>query len=170
MKKTIFAIIAIMAGITFVSCEDEKEPIPPTFKGFTYSPKPVHAGDSLQVTSVYEKEGAYVYFVGHKGIFWTLTLDTLNEKGARSTWSKKYEPYSTVADGAPQIKLKIPNSAAKGKATIKLEAVYSNAVDAKATWSRSYKVQSGYEGSTFTQAVTSTLTSKASGDFTFNIE
>lgn len=174
MKKTIFAILAIAFCTIWTACEKtDYEVVPPTFKGFKYSPTTIHPGDSVRFTACYRNEGKNIYLVGHKGYKWTLSLDTLDANGDPSKtgrWSRQYTPYCSISDGEPTIKLEVPKTAMPGTtAQLNFVAEYSNAADGAPGTSLPNQTEEGYVGTFQPSTVTSVLYSRASGSMTFKI-
>lgn len=169
MKRLLYILTAAVLFCTgLVSCDDEKESYPPTFKGFLYSPKTVHAGDSVTIKACYASPGNLVYLVGNKGYTWTLTLDTLNEDGVPGQWSLTQKPYCSIGDGEPTWKCAIPKTANPGtQAKVTFLAEYSNAATGAAQWKQGCPTQEGYYGRFDDSYVTSPLYSRASGSLTF---
>lgn len=171
MKKILFGIIALMMGVIFTSCKDEKHnPLPPTFKGFTYSPNPARPGDTITISAIYADRGEYV---GSPKCTWKISLDTLNAKSntyERITYSKKVN--SSISDETLSVKYAIPTSARKGQtATCNFDVSFDNYVDATAIgFSRENPTQEGYVGTFSTSTIKSTLYSHCSGSMTFTIE
>lgn len=171
MKHTLYAILAMAICTLWTACEEDYEVIPPTFKGFLYSPTTVHAGDSVKFTACYANAGQQVYFVGHKGITWKLSVDTLDAGGDESKngrWQAEYKPYCSIGEGEPTIKLRIPTSAKPGStARLDFNASYSNACNGAPNVSLPNPTAEGYYGQFSNSVIQSALYSGVSGWMTF---
>lgn len=177
MKKTFFTIFTIAICALWSACSEsfDYEVIPPTFKGFTYSPTTIHAGDSVRFTAVYDNPGKNVYFSGHRGITWKLTVDTLDaegDPGKDGKWIMEGKPYATMENNEnPTYKFRIPTSAKPGsQARIDFRADLSNAADGTPGTSIPNHTAEGYYGQFQNSIVKSILYSTATGWMTFRID
>lgn len=166
MKKYIFILLTTFVAIALYSCEDEKNSIPPTFKGFTVSPNPAHPGDTVRVKLYYADKGEYIY--GPR-CAWNMKLDTLLEDGStRDTTMWNYVQASISADhlGTSFI---LPKTTNPGIKTCNVEISFNNSVDTKKVTVRDNVLQPGYEGKMGKSAVTSLLYSKFTGSVNVRI-
>ncbi len=169
-KKTIslLLLLPVLFVLTLVSCEDDKECVPPSFKGFLYEPSPAHPGDSVTITACMRDRGQHVY--GPK-YTWKVTLDTLDtETGVTGTWEYKLTQKASISDPDPQVKVPIPHTALEGTtATCTFSAVYNNSVDGVPGRGVACPTLEGYLGTFQPSVVTAVLYSEANGRLTFKI-
>lgn len=175
MKKTIYAILTMAICTIWSACNEKNdyEVLPPTFKGFTYTPTTPHPGDSVRFTAVYDNPGKNIYFSNHRGITWKLTVDTLDAQGDASKdgkWVKEVKPYCSVGESDPTYKFRIPTTAKPGStARLDFRADYSNAADGTPGTSIPNQTAQGYYGQFQNSIVQSILYSTATGWMTFRI-
>lgn len=175
MKKIIWAMTMMVICTVWTACEKEDyEVVPPTFKGFSYSPTTVHPGDSVRFTACYADPGKNIYLTGHKGYTWKLTVDTLDAGGdpdKTGQWTKEFKPYCSIGDGEPSYKLQIPALTKPGStARLDFTANYSNAADGKPGVSLPNITADGYYGKFSNSTINSILYSSASGWMTFRVD
>lgn len=168
--KYFYPIIIAILCVVSTSCDDDKEqPIPPTFKGFTYSPNPAKAGEKMKITAVIRDKGKNVYGPRYT---WTLTLDTVNADGATVKDAKiKKEWKGSISDGNPSVEFILPKSIcdpAYAKCTF--YADYQNNADAITFPEFENSTDEEYLGRFNPSRVASVLYSNVSGSFTFAIE
>ncbi len=171
MKKILFSLIALTIGFAFTSCEDEeRNPTPPTFKGFTYSPNPVHPGDTITISAIYANRGEFVY---KPRCTWKISLDTLDTK--TSTYESiqfSKQKTQSISDETLFVQYIIPKTAKVGQtARCSFDVAFDNAVDATAigaSWTN--PTENGYVGTFGSSTIQSTLYSHCSGNMTFKIE
>lgn len=166
MKKIAFTLILLLTCGIFVACDDfEKEPIPPTFKGFTYSPNPLHPGDTVTVTAVYARKGKYVY---KPRCTWKITLDTLDAVSntyVRATINQQRT--ASIGEENLSQKFVIPTSAKPNqKADCHFDVAFDNAVDASNVgFTLNNTTEEGYLGKFNPSVVNSVLYCHTSGSF-----
>ena len=151
-----------------VSCDDDKICIPPTFKGFLYSPNPAHVGDIVTITAYQQNRGENVYGPTYT---WEVSLDTIDGlTGIAAKCVYQSSVKASISDPDPSIKVAIPDNAVPGGVvSCKFKAVYNNAVDAVPGIQYESPTQEGYLGRFFPSAITATLFSEASGQLDFRL-
>lgn len=167
MKKYIYILLTVFVTAALFSCEEDKNTIPPTFKGFLVSPKPCHPGDTVRVKLYYADKGEYVY--GPR-CAWSLKIDTLMEDGlSNDTTYWKYISAS-IADEHLGASFILPKSTKPGNYTCNLEVSFNNSVDSKQAIVRENTVIAPYEGHLGKSIVSSLLYSKFSGSVNIRVE
>ncbi|MCD8303893.1 MAG: hypothetical protein LUC86_03570 [Prevotellaceae bacterium] len=168
MRKTLLILCgftAVFALITLSGCDDSDGSYPPTYKGFSYEPSTVYAGDSVVITAVQAKKGHYLNATDYS--FSMKIYVTVEGETQDSTLSYSYHTnYDGTDNGNPTWKLLIPDNAVAGSYSCSFSAKWSNSADGEGG---SY-ASTGGDGCT--GSVTSysyTLYSQASGSFTLPI-
>lgn len=114
MKKgLILGVVASM--LIFGACEktDTKSYLP-TWKGFSYTPQPVHRGDTLTVKAVQANIGHLIY---HAEYTWTVTGEVFKAGSQETeTWDSTFTKKVTYDNQPqdPQISFKVPENLATG--------------------------------------------------------
>lgn len=172
MKKIVCILALAVMALGIISCsEDVQDALPPTFKGFKYTPTTPHPGDSVWVSACIDQPGENVYFANHKGIKWTMKVDTLNAQGGRGQYTITKEPYCTIGDSEYKIGLRIPDSAdPDATVTINFYARYDNAANGNPGTYRISTTQQGYFGKFGNSTVKSILYSEVSGSLNIALE
>lgn len=171
MKKILFAVFTIVASLLFAACDDEDYTVvPPTFKGFLYSPSPLHPGDTVAISAVFASKGNYV---GKPRCKWSLTLDTLDHNtNTYMTATLHKSTNGSIGDEKLTAKFPIPKTAKKGqKANCNLTIQFDNYVDANNIgFYVESKTEDGYLGKFGRSTVKALLASDCSGSVTISIE
>lgn len=175
MKKTITCMMmAIATIIGFTSCDEEKEVVFATWKGFTVNPTEVSIGDSVVVKAEVDKPGNCLYNTSYT---WTMEIDTINaETNKTGKQQLEYRISSTPQrpihmNDQPVAYFKIPANAVKGSANRRFtfQVNYDNAVYATPVTHKT-EIQEGYLGdNAITYSVLTGLYSKANATFKCNI-
>lgn len=169
MKKYSFGLLALLImSLAFVACsEDDLRSVPPTFKGFKVSPNPVHPGDTVTISAVYNNKGEYVYA---PKCTWILKLDTLTESSEQIHAELIKSIKATIAEDTLSVKFAIPKTAKTGRTVnCSFNASYSNAVDTEPGLSLPNTTIDPFIGRFGNSRVSSILYSECSGDCTFGI-
>ena len=107
--RTISLFLAVCA-LFFTSCDNEKQvSYMPTWRGFTYSPKPVHPGDSVTIVAQQAELGHLIY----KAVYtWTATYHilTVEEKDSLVTFTHEDKVVYDYEPADPSLKLYIPTN------------------------------------------------------------
>jgi len=108
-KKLIITMLCSIAlVIGFVSCEEEDlTSYMPTWKGFTYDPKPAVKGDSVTIIAQQDKIGHLIY----KAVYsWTASYYVRNSEGIDSLVNdtKKQTVVYDLETGDPTVKFYVP--------------------------------------------------------------
>lgn len=160
MKKYIYFLFVVCLAITFYSCEEEKNSVPPTFSGFLVSPKPCHAGDTVRIKLYYADKGEYVY--GPR-CAWNLKIDTLTEEGLKNDTTMWHYVSASIAADHLGTSYVLPKTTKPGIYTCNVEVSFNNSVDSKNQVVRENIVVPPYEGKLGKSTITGLLYSKFSG-------
>ncbi|MCF0199312.1 MAG: hypothetical protein HUK02_08320 [Bacteroidaceae bacterium] len=130
MKQVAFVLFALM-GMSMMSCEPEsKSARPPIYFGFQYEVKHLggNAGDSLFVTAVQFKKGAYLNSTNYT---FTLPIRVIRDGNVVDTTLThvQHTNYDGTFNGNPVGKFHIPVTADAGVYNCKFSARFSNSAD-----------------------------------------
>ncbi len=172
MKRTSFTLALLALGMMpclfLASCDDDDEGCyPPTWKGFTYSPSPVHPGDSITITAVQASKGHYLNACDYSFSMKVYVADS-NGMTQDSTLTYSYHTnYDGTDNGDPSWGVRLPETTVSGSYTCSFSANWSNSSDGQG----GTYAYNGDRGSC-TGSITSysyTLYSNASGSFTLPV-
>lgn len=168
MKKIAFALLTLVAGISFMACGEDNEVIPATFKGFQYTPNPVQPGDTVTIRAIYASKGKYV---NKPRCTWNLKLDTLATNGTYQQVTLSRKLTCSIGDEDLSVRFVIPETAKEGQqATCSFDVSFNNIVDASNIgFSINSQTEEGYVGRFNSSTVQSIIYSHTSGNLTLNI-
>lgn len=130
MKLIASTLFMTMAIVCFTSCnEEEKGSYPPAYYGFSYSPVPVHPGDSVTITAVQARKGHYLNACDYT-LNVPLTLEQADGSLKDTTIVSKYHTnYDGTDNGNPTFKILIPANAIDEKPYVTFSARWNNSAD-----------------------------------------
>ncbi len=163
--KTLIILPTLLLSIALIGCDDGGSSYPPTYKGFSYWPNPVHPGDSVVITAVQAKKGHYLNAVDYS-FSMKITMDIGGETVDSTLTYSHHTNYDGTDNGDPSWAFLLPQNTRSGSYTCSFNARWSNSSDGEMG---SY-LSTGGDGCV--GSITShsyTLYSDASGTFTLPV-
>lgn len=166
MKKYIYILLTALVATVFYSCEKDQDPIPPTFKGFTVSPKPCNSGNKVSVKLYFADKGDYI--ISPK-LSCTLKIDTLDADGNINSATLSDSRKCSITDEYLENTFTIPETTLPKTYTCDANVEFTCSVDSKQAARRSNEIENGYEGTLKESEIRSMLYGGCSGSVNIRI-
>ncbi len=128
-KATSWALLILLFVPLFWACDDDEGCYPPTYKGFSYTPSPALAGDSLTITAVQAKKGHYLNACTYN-FSMTVRLDQEDGSYVDTLLSQSISTnYDGKDNSDPTWTLVLPSNTRAGSYSCSFSAQWSNSAD-----------------------------------------
>lgn len=169
MKKYIYILLTVFVTAALFSCEEDINPIPPTFKGFIVSPKPAMPGDTVKVKLYFADKGKHIYLPQPQNSYWTLTLDTLATDGTVNNVTLSSYERGSIGNDFLSKEFILPKTTLPSTKTCHVMVKFSCSADCKQTVIRKNTLMPGYEGDLGNSEITGLLYGEFNGSVKIQI-
>ncbi len=159
-------LFSCLLVLSVTACTETKGSYPPVWKGFTYEPTSVTAGDSVVITAVQATKGKYLNKTTYS---WSMTIKVVSDgetKDSTLSYSATTN-YGGTDNSDPQWALLIPENAVSGTYACSFKATWSNSADGEGG---TYACQNDGTCSGSITSYSYTLYSNANGSFSLPIK